>query len=142
MGQEKVSPNFVQTSPLIFKDARPCFFDISGSCVVTGAKQATYLHDERQYRDHARACVKTRVSYHPSPITYLFISLPSPLPFPLLQCNNTGFTDPSSTLGWSVVDFDWVSYKARVEEHTLCSFSFLTVLCGSSFYKLSSGLSL
>ena len=25
----------------------------------------------------------------------------------IMPCNNTGFTDPKTTLGWSIVDFDW-----------------------------------
>ena len=29
----------------------------------------------------------------------------------IMPCNDTGFTDPSSTLGWSVVDFDWSNAK-------------------------------
>eukprot|EP00937_MAST-01D_sp_MAST-1D-sp2_P004197 g4197.t1 len=28
-----------------------------------------------------------------------------------MPCNNTGFTDPQTTLGWSVVDFDWSNGK-------------------------------
>ena len=29
-----------------------------------------------------------------------------------MPCNNSGFTDPTSTAGWSVVDFDWSNAKA------------------------------
>lgn len=25
----------------------------------------------------------------------------------IMPCNNTGFTDPKTTLGWGIVDFDW-----------------------------------
>ena len=25
----------------------------------------------------------------------------------IMPCNNTGFTDPESTKGWGIVDFDW-----------------------------------
>ena len=30
----------------------------------------------------------------------------------IMPCNNTGYTDPSTTLGWGVVDFDWSNDKA------------------------------
>eukprot|EP00656_Telonema_subtile_P026754 TRINITY_DN28740_c0_g2_i1.p1 TRINITY_DN28740_c0_g2~~TRINITY_DN28740_c0_g2_i1.p1 ORF type:complete len:329 (+),score=55.02 TRINITY_DN28740_c0_g2_i1:175-1161(+) len=30
----------------------------------------------------------------------------------IMPCNNSGFTDPSSTQGWGVVDFDWSNAKA------------------------------
>lgn len=26
-------------------------------------------------------------------------------------CNNTGYTDPATTLGWGIVDFDWSNHK-------------------------------
>jgi hypothetical protein len=29
----------------------------------------------------------------------------------IMPCNNTGFTDPTSTVGWSVIDFDWSNSK-------------------------------
>ena len=29
----------------------------------------------------------------------------------IMPCNNSGFTDPKSTLGWSIVDFDWSNAK-------------------------------
>lgn len=29
----------------------------------------------------------------------------------IMPCNNTGFTDPLSTLGWGIVDFDWSNAK-------------------------------
>ena len=29
----------------------------------------------------------------------------------IMPCNDTGFTDPNSTLGWSIVDFDWSNAK-------------------------------
>ena len=29
----------------------------------------------------------------------------------IMPCNNTGFTDPSTTLGWGIVDFDWSNGK-------------------------------
>jgi len=35
-------------------------------------------------------------------------------------CNNSGYTDPSTTLGWSVVDFDWSNGKVR--EQYLCGY--------------------
>jgi hypothetical protein len=28
-----------------------------------------------------------------------------------MPCNNTGYTDPATTKGWSVVDFDWSNGK-------------------------------
>lgn len=31
----------------------------------------------------------------------------------LMVCNNTGFTDPQSTKGWSIIDFDWSNAKAQ-----------------------------
>ena len=30
-----------------------------------------------------------------------------------MPCNNTGFTNPNSTLGWGVVDFDWSNAKGK-----------------------------
>jgi hypothetical protein len=30
----------------------------------------------------------------------------------IMPCNNSGFTDPASTKGWGVVDFDWSNAKA------------------------------
>ena len=30
----------------------------------------------------------------------------------IMPCNNSGYTDPSSTKGWGVVDFDWSNAKA------------------------------
>lgn len=30
----------------------------------------------------------------------------------IMPCNNSGFTDPASTVGWSVIDFDWSNAKA------------------------------
>lgn len=30
----------------------------------------------------------------------------------IMPCNNSGFTDPTSTKGWGVVDFDWSNAKA------------------------------
>ena len=29
----------------------------------------------------------------------------------IMPCNDTGYTDPASTLGWGVVDFDWSNSK-------------------------------
>ena len=29
----------------------------------------------------------------------------------IMPCNNTGFTDPASTAGWGIVDFDWSNSK-------------------------------
>ena len=29
----------------------------------------------------------------------------------IMPCNNTGFTDPQSTKGWGIVDFDWSNSK-------------------------------
>lgn len=29
----------------------------------------------------------------------------------IMPCNDTGFTDPQSTLGWGIVDFDWSNSK-------------------------------
>jgi len=29
-----------------------------------------------------------------------------------MPCNNSGFTDPLSTIGWSIIDFDWSNAKA------------------------------
>ena len=29
----------------------------------------------------------------------------------IMPCNKTGFTDPASTAGWGVVDFDWSNAK-------------------------------
>ena len=29
----------------------------------------------------------------------------------IMPCNDTGFTDPKSTLGWGIVDFDWSNAK-------------------------------
>ena len=29
----------------------------------------------------------------------------------IMPCNDTGFTDPNSTLGWGIVDFDWSNAK-------------------------------
>ena len=29
----------------------------------------------------------------------------------IIPCNDTGMTDPASTLGWSIVDFDWSNSK-------------------------------
>ena len=29
----------------------------------------------------------------------------------IMPCNNTGFTDPKTTLGWGIVDFDWSNSK-------------------------------
>ena len=28
-----------------------------------------------------------------------------------MPCNNTGFTDPETTKGWSIIDFDWSNSK-------------------------------
>lgn len=30
----------------------------------------------------------------------------------IMPCNNSGFTDPKSTVGWSIIDFDWSNAKA------------------------------
>jgi hypothetical protein len=30
----------------------------------------------------------------------------------IMPCNDSGFTDPSTTLGWGVVDFDWSNAKS------------------------------
>ena len=38
-------------------------------------------------------------------VPFLFL-LPNQVP-----CNNTGFTDPKTTLGWGIVDFDWSNSK-------------------------------
>jgi hypothetical protein len=29
----------------------------------------------------------------------------------IMPCNDTGFTDPETTKGWGVVDFDWSNAK-------------------------------
>ena len=29
----------------------------------------------------------------------------------IMPCNDTGYTDPKTTLGWGVVDFDWSNGK-------------------------------
>ena len=29
----------------------------------------------------------------------------------IMPCNNTGYTSPSSTLGWGIIDFDWSNGK-------------------------------
>lgn len=29
-----------------------------------------------------------------------------------MPCNNSGFTDPKTTVGWSIIDFDWSNAKA------------------------------
>jgi hypothetical protein len=29
-----------------------------------------------------------------------------------MPCNNSGFTDPATTTGWAVIDFDWSNAKA------------------------------
>ena len=29
----------------------------------------------------------------------------------IMPCNNTGFTNPKTTLGWGIVDFDWSNSK-------------------------------
>ena len=31
----------------------------------------------------------------------------------IMPCNNSGYTDPSTTLGWGVVDFDWSNAKGK-----------------------------
>jgi hypothetical protein len=31
----------------------------------------------------------------------------------IMPCNNTGFTDPKTTLGWGIVDFDWSNGKGK-----------------------------
>ena len=31
----------------------------------------------------------------------------------IMPCNNSGFTDPESTAGWGVVDFDWSNAKGK-----------------------------
>merc|ERR1719329_1954713 len=31
----------------------------------------------------------------------------------IMPCNYSGYTDPSSTAGWAVVDFDWSNAKGR-----------------------------
>ena len=31
----------------------------------------------------------------------------------IMPCNNTGYTDPESTKGWAVVDFDWSNAKGK-----------------------------
>ena len=38
----------------------------------------------------------------------LFVSMLSTI---IMPCNNTGFTDPQTTLGWGIVDFDWSNKK-------------------------------
>ena len=30
----------------------------------------------------------------------------------IMPCNETGLTDPQSTKGWGIVDFDWSNAKA------------------------------
>ena len=30
----------------------------------------------------------------------------------IMPCNNSGYTDPASTVGWSIIDFDWSNGKA------------------------------
>jgi hypothetical protein len=30
----------------------------------------------------------------------------------IMPCNNSGYTDPKTTVGWSVIDFDWSNAKA------------------------------
>lgn len=32
----------------------------------------------------------------------------------IMPCNNTGYTDPSTTVGWGVVDFDCASTATRI----------------------------
>ena len=29
----------------------------------------------------------------------------------VMPCNKSGFTDPASTLGWGIIDFDWSNSK-------------------------------
>merc|ERR1719352_883533 len=31
----------------------------------------------------------------------------------IMPCNNTGYTDPKTTLGWGIVDFDWSNGKGK-----------------------------
>jgi hypothetical protein len=31
----------------------------------------------------------------------------------IMPCNYTGYTDPASTKGWGIVDFDWSNSKGR-----------------------------
>ena len=31
----------------------------------------------------------------------------------IMPCNNSGFTDPASTAGFGIVDFDWSNSKAQ-----------------------------
>ena len=48
--------------------------------------------------------------------------IPSVCPYPvtwdmkrstlIMPCNESGFTDPLSTVGWGIVDFDWSNAKA------------------------------
>jgi len=42
----------------------------------------------------------------------LSASPPTDSPLLFQPCNNSGFTDPASTVGWSIIDFDWSNAKA------------------------------
>jgi hypothetical protein len=35
----------------------------------------------------------------------------------IMPCNNSGYTDPKSTVGWAIVDFDWSNGKAIWTKH-------------------------
>jgi hypothetical protein len=38
----------------------------------------------------------------------------------IMPCNNSGFTDPATTTGWAVIDFDWSNAKALwVKNHPM-----------------------
>ena len=55
----------------------------------------------------------------------------------IMPCNNTGYTDPKSTKGWGIVDFDWsngkgtgtadgwAKHKVRLQVYYFASFSCL-----------------
>lgn len=30
----------------------------------------------------------------------------------IMPCNESGFTDPATTVGWAVIDFDWSNVSA------------------------------
>lgn len=46
----------------------------------------------------------------------------------IMPCNASGFTDPASTAGWGIVDFDWVSLRYLYYFISAC-LSLLTLLC-------------
>jgi hypothetical protein len=45
----------------------------------------------------------------------------------IMPCNDTGFTNPQTTLGWGIVDFDWSNAKgngARFRNKSVCDRGF------------------